>query len=135
MSTHSSHLPDGKSLVLEAVDLVRLVGETVQLKRAGRRFVGLCPFHNEKTPSFGVDPQKQAFYCFGCKKGGNAIDFVIERDRVGFRDALESLAEWAGIELPRITRNPEQADHRKRMLDAHSRVAGLYHRFLNPRMT
>lgn len=130
MAQKSPQFGDGKSLVLEAVDLVRLVGETVQLKRAGRRFVGLCPFHNEKTPSFGVDPQKQAFFCFGCKKGGNAIDFVIERDRVGFKDALEVLAEWAGVELPKLNRPPEQADKRKRLLDAHSEVAALYHRLL-----
>lgn len=119
--------------MLEATDLVRLVGETVQLKRAGRRFVGLCPFHNEKSPSFGVDPQRQAFYCFGCKKGGNAIDFIIERDRVGFKDALEVLAEWAGVELPKLNRSPEQADKRKRLFDAHSEAAALYHRLLkNP---
>lgn len=130
MAQHPAKFSDGKSLVLEAVDLVRLVGETVQLKRAGRRFVGLCPFHSEKTPSFGVDPQKQAFYCFGCKKGGNAIDFVIERDRVGFKNALETLAEWAGVELPKLNRSPEQTDKRKRLVDAHSEVTSLYHRLL-----
>ncbi len=121
---------DGKRLVLEATDIVRLIGETVQLKRAGRRYLGLCPFHNEKTPSFNVDPARQYFYCFGCKKGGNAIDFVIERDRSEFRDALQTLADWAGVELPRFERSGEQADKRKRLLDAHSAAADLFRRLL-----
>ena len=126
----SSSFADGKSRVLEAVDIVKLIGETVQLKRAGRRYSGLCPFHNEKSPSFSVDPAKQFFYCFGCKKGGNAIDFIIERDRLAFVDALETLAEWAGVELPRFEKNPEHLDKRKRMLDAHSEVADLFRRLL-----
>ena len=130
MSKHDSNFGDGKRLVLEAADIVRLIGETVQLKRAGRRYVGLCPFHNEKTPSFSVDPARQFFYCFGCKKGGNAIDFVIERDRADFVSALQTLAAWAGIELPRYERSPEQADKRKRMLDAHSDAAAVYHKLL-----
>lgn len=110
--------------------MVRLVGESVQLKRAGRRYTGLCPFHNEKTPSFSVDPERQFYYCFGCKKGGNAIDFVIERDRCDFMDALRTLADWAGVQLPRFQRSPEETDKRQRLLEAHSAAAGVYQKLL-----
>lgn len=130
MSTRDTSFAEGKRLVLEAADIVRLIGETVQLKRAGRRYVGLCPFHSEKTPSFSVDSSRQFFYCFGCKKGGNAIDFVIERDRSDFKDALQTLAEWAGVQLPKYERNPEQADKRQRLLEAHSAAADIYRKLL-----
>src|SRR5205085_2000992 len=93
---------DGKSLVLAHTDIVELVGQTVSLKRRGRDYVGLCPFHQEKTPSFHVKPDRQYFYCFGCKENGNAIDFVMKRDRVEFKEALLTLAQRAGLELPRL---------------------------------
>ena len=131
MVANPANFVDGKRLVLEATDIVRLIGETVTLKKAGRRFTGLCPFHNEKSPSFGVDPAKQFFYCFGCKKGGNAIDFVIERDHADFKDALHTLADWAGVELPRFEKNPEQADRRKQLLDAQSAAAEIYRKLLH----
>src|SRR5277367_3951473 len=91
---------DIRSRVLEATNIVELIGRSVNLKRAGRKYIGLCPFHQEKTPSFNVDPTKQFFYCFGCKKAGNAIDFLIERDRFDFKDALRQLADAAGIQMP-----------------------------------
>ena len=128
---NNANFVDGKRLVLEATDIVRLIGETVTLKKAGRRYNGLCPFHNEKSPSFSVDPAKQFFYCFGCKKGGNAIDFVIERDHAEFKDALHTLADWAGVELPRFEKNPEQADRRKQLLDAQSAAAEIYRKLLH----
>jgi DNA primase len=90
---------DLKARVLESTDIVALIGRSVRLLRRGKDFVGLCPFHNEKTPSFKVNAAQQLFYCFGCKKHGNAIDFVIERDRVEFKDALRQLAEAAGIPM------------------------------------
>ena len=130
MAASNTNFPDTKRLVLEAVDIVKLVGESVKLKKAGRRYVGLCPFHSEKSPSFGVDSQKQFYYCFGCKKGGNAIDFVIERDRLEFKDAIQALADWAGVELPRFERNPEQADRRRQMQDAHAAAADVYRKLL-----
>ena len=130
MADRGGSFSDGKRLVLEATDIVRLVGETVQLKRAGRRYTGLCPFHNEKSPSFSVDPAKQYFYCFGCKKSGNAIDFVIERDRSEFKEAIHTLADWAGVELPRFKQSPEQADLRQRLLDAHSAAGEIYRKLL-----
>ena len=76
--------------VRERTDIVDVVGRHVQLRKAGRSFKGLCPFHQEKTPSFNVDPSKQYFYCFGCKASGTAFDFVMKRDRVGQRERRHS---------------------------------------------
>ncbi|MEM8873119.1 MAG: DNA primase [Planctomycetota bacterium] len=92
---------DGKTLVLDAVDLIDLVGRTVKLKRAGKDHTGLCPFHDEKTPSFYVVPDKKMFHCFGCKASGNAIDFVMKTQNLPFKEALHQLAEQYGIELPK----------------------------------
>jgi hypothetical protein len=80
-----------KESVLAGVDIVKLIGQTVVLKRAGKDFVGLCPFHEERTPSFHVSPAKRFFHCFGCRAHGNAIDFVMKRDRVDFVEALRRL--------------------------------------------
>lgn len=118
-------LTDHKSQVLQATDIVELIGQTVSLKRRGKDFVGLCPFHQEKTPSFHVSPSRQFFYCYGCKAGGNAIDFVIKRDRVQFIDALRSLGEKAGIAMPRFEGNSAQAGERQMLLESQS-AAGFY---------
>jgi DNA primase len=100
---------DYKSLVLAAVDIVELIGQTVALKRAGKDYKGLCPFHQEKSPSFSVSPARQFFFCYGCKEGGNAIDFVMKRDRVEFKDALRSLGEQKGIVWRRLERKSRRA--------------------------
>jgi len=86
--------------VLQRTDLVRLVGESVPLRKAGARFVGLCPFHAEKTPSFSVNAEQGFYYCFGCHAGGDAISFLRELHGLNFREALEQLAARAGIVLP-----------------------------------
>lgn len=99
----------------EAADIVTVVGERVTLRRAGRNFVGLCPFHGEKTPSFSVSREKGSFYCFGCKRGGDVIDFVAELDRLTFVEAVETLARRFGIELPPSS---PQAQQRRREEDA-----------------
>lgn len=85
--------------VIERTDIVRLVGEYVQLKRRGGRLVGLCPFHREKTPSFSVNPDHGAFYCFGCHEGGSAVDFLMKLENLSFPEAIEKLAEKLGIEV------------------------------------
>lgn len=122
---------DGKELVRQAVDLVRLIGESVQLKRAGRRYSGLCPFHSEKSPSFSVDPERGLYHCFGCKKSGDAFSFVMERDRVDFKTALQTLAEWAGVELPKFSGpSREQTDHMQRLRDCMSAAADIYRKVL-----
>ncbi len=99
----------------EAADIVTVVGERVTLRRAGRNYVGLCPFHGEKTPSFSVSREKGTFYCFGCKRGGDVIDFVAELDRLTFVEAVETLARRFGIELPLSS---PQAQQRRREEDA-----------------
>ena len=87
--------------LLNRVDLVEVVGERIQLKKAGRNYTACCPFHQEKTPSFSVSPDKQFYYCFGCGAGGNAIGFVMDHDHLGFPEAVETLARRAGVEVPR----------------------------------
>lgn len=85
--------------ILEKTDLEELVGSYVKLKRSGRNFMGLCPFHNEKTPSFSVSPDKGMFHCFSCKKGGNAITFLMEIEKFTFPEAISLLAQKIGINL------------------------------------
>jgi DNA primase catalytic core len=80
-----------KDSVLSSIDIVELIGQTVALKRQGKDFIGLCPFHQERTPSFHVSPSKRFFHCFGCNANGNAIDFVMKRDRIDFASALRRL--------------------------------------------
>jgi DNA primase len=87
--------------VKQQADIVRVVGEYVRLKKTGKDFSGLCPFHQEKTPSFTVSPIKQIFYCFGCGKGGDIFNFVMEMERCEFPDALRLVAEKCGISIPK----------------------------------
>ena len=125
---------DAKALVLDATDIVALIGQTVSLKKVGKDYKGLCPFHSEKTPSFKVDPVKRYFYCFGCKENGSAIDFVMKRDRVGFREALQILADAAGIELPRFGKK-QNTGERQLLLEAHSAACALFEKWLSESST
>jgi DNA primase len=94
-------IPDEKiEEVRSASDIVDIVSAYVRLKRRGKSYVGLCPFHKEKTPSFHVTPDKQMFYCFGCHEGGNVFSFVMKTEKVSFVEAVKTLANRAGIELP-----------------------------------
>ena len=123
-------MSDAKAQVLAATDIVQLISRTVGLKKRGKDYVGLCPFHQEKSPSFHVSIDKQFFYCYGCKKGGNAIDFVIERDRVEFIDALKILADEARIELPKFGGSKEKTGERLQLLDAQTAAMKLFRRLL-----
>lgn len=86
--------------VRDQSDVVEVVGRTVSLKRAGRNYTGLCPFHDEKTPSFNVNPERGSFYCFGCQEGGDLFSFLMKAENLTFVEALRSLAGEAGIEIP-----------------------------------
>jgi DNA primase len=95
--------------VKQQADIIRVVGEYVRLKKTGKDFSGLCPFHQEKTPSFTVSPLKQIFYCFGCGKGGDVFNFVMEIDKSPFPEAVRTVAEKCGIAIPRPKeRSPEE---------------------------
>ncbi|HEY2525173.1 MAG TPA: DNA primase [Candidatus Binataceae bacterium] len=93
--------PDDKLEEIRArADIVEVIGAHVRLKRAGRNFVGLCPFHNEKTPSFSVNPERGFFHCFGCGAGGTVFNFVMRTEGLSFPEAIESLARRYGVALP-----------------------------------
>ncbi len=94
--------------IRHAVDIVDVVSESVLLKKTGKNFAGLCPFHAEKTPSFTVSPDKQIFYCFGCGAGGNVFSFVMKRDGLAFGEAARQLARRSGVELPQRRLSPSE---------------------------
>ena len=116
------------------VSLEEVVSEYVPLKPRGGRLMGLCPFHNEKTASFSVNPQKQLYYCFGCHKGGTVINFVMDMEHMEFMDAVQYLADRAHMELPqRDSKNPRDAvsrDERERMYQANKLAAQYFHDLL-----
>ncbi|HVN32761.1 MAG TPA: DNA primase [Thermoanaerobaculaceae bacterium] len=115
--------------VREAADIVVVVGEHLTLRKTGRNYVGLCPFHGEKTPSFNVSREKGTYYCFGCKRGGDVIDFVMELERVGFAEAVERLAERFGVRLPAAS--PEarrRKDENDQLLEVMEVAQGVFMR-------
>ena len=113
-------------------DIVDLVSESVRLTKSGRNYWGLCPFHSEKTPSFSVSPEKQIYKCFGCGKGGGAINFVMEMENLPFRDAVALLAGRAGMEMPADTGGASAAARarRERLLSINKQVARIFHKWL-----
>jgi DNA primase len=124
---------DDVEAVRERTDLVRLVQQYVALKKAGRQFTGLCPFHTEKTPSFSVEPAKQVFYCFGCGKGGNAFRFLQEIEGLTFPESVERLAAQAGVTLRYEGVSPgerRQTSRRQALHRATARAGELYHSML-----
>ena len=114
--------------VRSAVDVVALISESVPLKRAGRKFRGLCPFHAEKTPSFYLDDEKGLFYCFGCQTGGDVFKFVMLRENVEFLEAARLLARRAGIPIPE--QRAGQRSERESILAAHRDAASYFHEIL-----
>ena len=119
--------------VIAATDIVALVGRSVKLRKAGTNFVGLCPFHNEKSPSFNVSPSRNTYHCFGCGAGGTAIRFVMEHDSMSFVEAVKRLADAAGIRIEEEVwdANAEaEAKHRSLLLRAHREIAEWFHQLL-----
>jgi DNA primase len=125
---------ESKDRVRDAVDFVELVSARTELRRAGpARFEGLCPFHDERTPSFGIDPGQKVYHCFGCQASGDVFTFVQETEGVDFKGALELLAERYGVELAREQEDPREAERRKkraRLLEMLNRTATYYERYL-----
>jgi DNA primase len=125
MSMTGRYATEVREQIRAATDIVQLVGERVALRRAGRAFKGLCPFHAEKTPSFTVNPEREMWHCFGCNRGGDAFAFVMEMDRLTFPEALEALADRAGIELPTPERS-ERDDALDRIYQANGLAAEYF---------
>ncbi|CCQ96086.1 DNA primase [[Clostridium] ultunense Esp] len=116
-----------------AHDIVDVVSQYVSLRKSGKRYMGLCPFHSEKTPSFTVVPDKQFFYCFGCHAGGDVVKFIMEIEGFSYVESIQYLAEKAGIALPEMeTRVQSEEDLKKeRMREAHLLATKYYHHVLN----
>ncbi len=96
--------------LLARVDVVDIVGRYVQLKKSGANFMGLCPFHGEKSPSFSVSPSKQFYHCFGCGKNGNAIGFLMDHAGMGFVEAVQDLAQQTGMQVPQDDQSPQDRE-------------------------
>lgn len=115
-------------------DIVRIIGEYVRLKKTGQNFTGLCPFHNEKSPSFSVHPTKQFFHCFGCGKGGDVFQFVMEMEKSTFPEAVRTVAEKSGIAIPKLReRSPEERtenQQRTALVNLHREAAAFFARQL-----
>jgi DNA primase len=123
---------DFVATVRSAADIVRLVSDYVPLKQAGRRLKGLCPFHQEKTPSFSVDPDQQLFYCFGCQSGGDVFKFVQLYEKTDFPGSVEFLARRFGVRLPERTDSPEERV-RRRLVEMNDVAAAWFReRLLDP---
>ncbi len=117
----------------ETADIVTLVSRKTDLRRVGTRFTGLCPFHDERTPSFSVDSERGLYHCFGCGQGGDAIRFVMETENLDFPQAVEQLAEDNNVELKRDREDPQEEERRRRrerLLALLERTAGFYAAFL-----
>ena len=104
--------------VRDSSDILSIVQDYVRLKKAGSNYLGLCPFHREKTPSFNVSPARGFFKCFGCGKGGDTITFVMEIERLEFVDAIRWLADRAGIEIPKTEEGKKAYDKRESVYEA-----------------
>ncbi len=124
-------LSDFKETVRQQADIVRVIGDYIQLKKAGgQNFVGLCPFHGEKTPSFSVHATRQFFHCFGCGKSGDVFKFVQEREQISFPEAVRLVAEKMGIPLPRMQYSSESeaedAGKRGKLIEMHERACRFF---------
>jgi len=121
--------------VKQQADIVRVIGEYVRLKKSGQSFTGLCPFHQEKTPSFNVHPVRQIYHCFGCGVGGDVFKFVMEMDKIAFPEAIRTVAEKCGIAIPRPReRSPEERkenQQRSVLVEMHREAAAFFARQLH----
>ncbi len=125
----SRFTPETIERVRDAADIVEIVSAYTDLRRSGENYSGLCPFHDERSPSFSVKPALGLYYCFGCQAGGDAIRFVQEKEGLGFADAIESLADRFGVEVERVEEDPRAEERRRRrgrLGEALERAAAYY---------
>ena len=114
--------------IKDETDITELVASYIKLERRGRNYVGLCPFHDEKTPSFSVSPEKQIAHCFGCKKGGNVFQFLMEIESMSFSEAAAKLGEPLNIKIDTETSNVAEGD--MTLIRMHDYMTDLYHHLL-----
>lgn len=130
----AAFIPGDKiSEIKNSADIVDIISEAVILKKAGRNFVGLCPFHSEKTPSFSVSPEKQIFYCFGCGMGGNVFSFLMKHEGLSFPEAVKMLAKRYGIEIAAHSMSPEQKrkiSEKENLFDLNRHAKDFFHQTL-----
>lgn len=117
--------------VRERTDIVDVIGEVVELKKQGQdRYVGLCPFHGENTPSFSVSKDRQLYHCFGCKASGNVVSFLIDHGKLSFQEAIMKLADNLNIDTQHVELSPEPTSEGEKMREGHSLAARFYHHLL-----
>ncbi|MFZ0389050.1 MAG: DNA primase, partial [Calditrichia bacterium] len=112
--------------IRESHDIVEVISQYLNLKKTGRNYQALCPFHTEKTPSFSVNPEKQIFHCFGCGEGGNVFTFLMKYEKISFIDALKKLAEPAGISLPSYQQDERITTEYDRLYQANQFAADFF---------
>src|SRR3990172_9193752 len=115
---------DDIELIKQKINIVDLIQEYLPLKKAGVNFKANCPFHQEKTPSFIVSPERQIFKCFGCGSGGDIFTFLIEKEGLDFKEALESLAKRAGVTLQKT---PDKKDFNDRLFEVNLKAQEFFH--------
>ncbi len=116
--------------VLDRADIVEVLSDYIQIKQAGRNFKGCCPFHNEKTPSFVVSPEKQIYHCFGCSAGGNVISFLMKYESMDFPEAVRALADRFGVEVPKERVSDGANDAVTQLYEINKLAAAYYHHCL-----
>ena len=115
----------------DKVDIESVISANISLKRRGKNLVGLCPFHNEKTPSFTVYPESNSFYCFGCGAGGDVITFVRRMENLDYIEAVKLVAQMAGVAMPEDGYDDTLSKQRRRLLEANREAARFFNACLN----
>ena len=121
---------DFKNSLRERIDIVDFIGDYVELKRSGRTYKGRCPFHNDDTPSFTVYPDNGSFFCFGCHKGGDIINFTEEIEHLDYAEAVQFLADRAGVPMPEDNFDDTLSKKRQRMRRMNADAARFFYQYM-----
>jgi len=128
------YIPEDKiSEIKNTVDIVDIISDVVTLKKTGKNYIGLCPFHSEKTPSFTVSPEKKIFHCFGCQAGGNAFTFIMKNEGISFPEAVRMIAAKCGIDIPaqRLSQGEKRKiSEREKLLDINRQAKDYFYNIL-----